>query len=170
MLVMRRSCIFLMLALAVVVTSCDFMRKMAGRPTSEELKALKGEVDRIESLRREEARVRASLDSLESVRQSVEDSLASSRAKKEDISRHVTRNLENRYYVIIGAFQSYENAKVLMSKADKYGYSPVLIECRNGLIGVGVCPVDEYADALQAVRILRREKFCPEDIWIYTNK
>ena len=77
---------------------------------------------------------------------------------------------DNKYYVVIGAFQSYENARALMKKAARYGYSPILLSCRHGLIGVGVCPVDEYEDALKALQILRREKFCPSDIWIYTNK
>lgn len=158
-----------MLALAMTVTSCDFVRKMVGRPTSEEIELLKGEMDRLENLRREEARIRASLDSLELVRQSMQNPVADT-PRTVDISQYLTPNLENRYYVIIGAFQSVENAKKLMHKADRYGYSPVLIGCRNGLIGVGVCPVDEYKDALLALQMLRREKFCPNDIWIYTNK
>lgn len=170
MLIMSRSFIFIMLVLSLTLTSCDFMRRMAGRPTSDEIEVLKGEIDRVEQLRREEARVRASLDSLEAAIQALQDSLANARsAKVEDVSRYLTPHLENRFYVIIGAFQSYENAKVLMRKADRFGYSPVLIGCRNGLIGVGVCPVDEYEDALQALQILRREKFCPADPWIYTN-
>ena len=168
---MKRSLIFLMLVSVVSLTSCDFMRRMAGRPTGKDIEMLRGEISRIEDLRKEEARVRASLDSLEAARQAVLDSIEASRRQPAvpDYSQYLTKNLENRYYIIIGAFQSYENAKVLMRKADKYGYSPVLIGCRNGLIGVGVCPVDEYADALKALQIMRREKFCPSDPWIYTN-
>jgi hypothetical protein len=172
---MKRSVIFLMLAAALTLTSCDFMRKMSGRPTKEELKMLKGEIERIDQLRQEEARVRANIDSLEQVRKSLEESMAVANvpvAPKPavDNSKYLTKNLENRYYVIIGAFQSYNNAKALKDKADKLGYSPVLIGCRDGLIGVGVCPVDEYADALLALQMLRREKFCPSDPWIYTNR
>ena len=164
-----------MLAAALTLTSCDFMRKMSGRPTKEELKMLKGEIERIDQLRQEEARVRANIDSLEQVRKSLEESMAVANgpvAPKPavDNSKYLTKNLENRYYVIIGAFQSYNNAKALKDKADKLGYSPVLIGCRDGLIGVGVCPVDEYADALLALQMLRREKFCPSDPWIYTNR
>ena len=49
MLVMKRSLIFLMLALAMTLTSCDFMRKMSGRPTKEELNTLKAEIERKQS-------------------------------------------------------------------------------------------------------------------------
>lgn len=170
---MKRSLIFLMLAVALTLTSCDFMRKMSGRPTKDELNELKGEMERIDQLRQEEARVRASIDSLEQVRKSLEESLTAevkAPVPVVDNSQYLTPNLENRYYVVIGAFQSYRNAKALLKTADKYGYSPVLIGCRNGLIGVGVCPVDEYADALMALQMLKREKFCPSDPWIYTNK
>lgn len=192
MLAMKRSVIFVMLAAALTLTSCDFMRKMSGRPTKDELNALKGEMERIDQLRQEEIRVRACIDSLEQVRKALEESLACVDTVAEvqpevavlpvqpvqpvqqvspvvDNSRYLTANLENRYYVIIGAFQSYSNAKALYNKADKYGYSPVFIGCRNGLIGVGVCPVDDYEDALLALQMLRREKFCPSNPWIYTN-
>ena len=180
---MRRSIILPMLVIAMTVTSCDFMRKMVGRPTSDELEMLKEEIGRIEQLRQEEARVRASLDSLEAVRQGLQETVEETVEetaevavevapvqKVPDHSQYLTPNLENKYYVVIGAFQSYENARALMKKAARYGYSPVLLSCRHGLIGVGVCPVDEYEDALKALQILRREKFCPSDIWIYTNK
>ncbi|MBR2856742.1 MAG: SPOR domain-containing protein [Bacteroidales bacterium] len=186
---MKKSVIFLMLAVALTLSSCDFMRKMSGRPTKEELNALKGEMERIDQLRQEEIRVRACIDSLEQVRKALEESLACVDSLAEvqpevaaqpvqpvqqvrqvvDNSRYLTANLENRYYVIIGAFQSYSNAKALYNKADKFGYSPVFIGCRNGLIGVGVCPVDDYEDALLALQMLRREKFCPANPWIYTN-
>lgn len=171
MWIMNRSVIFLLLVLMFSMTSCDFMRRMAGRPTSNELEMLKGEIDRIELLRREEARVKASLDSLEQAKKAVQDSIADARKQTAvpDYAQYITKNLENRFYVIIGAFQSYENAKVLMNKAERYGYSPSLIMCRNGLIGVAVCPVDKYEDAVCALKILRKEKFCPSDIWIYTN-
>ena len=167
-----------MFFVALSLTSCDFMRRTAGRPTKEEVDMMKDEIGRIENLRQEEARVRASLDSLKMEQQAVMDSIVSLRATavtpevkpRVDLSQYVTRNLENKYYVVIGAFQSYENAKALKQKADKYGYSPVFIACRNGLLGVGVCPVDDYEDALIAVQMLRREKFCPSDPWIYTNR
>lgn len=189
-----------MLVLASTLTSCDYMRKMTGRPTSEEVAQIKGEIERLELLRQEEATLRANIDSLYAVREALQDTIANVIAEQSDSaaateqqvevveivqpvqvaqtqkrapvdnSRYLTPYLENRYYVIIGVFQEYRNARALMDKAAKYGYSPVLVGCKDGLIGVGVCPVDEYEDAIRAQQILRREKFCPADIWIYTNK
>lgn len=197
---MRRNLIFIMLVLASTLTSCDYMRKMTGRPTSEEVAQIKGEIERLELLRQEEATLRANIDSLYAVREALQDTISSVIAAQSDSvaateqevevieivqpvqvaqtqkrpvvdnSRYLTPYLENRYYVIIGVFQEYRNARALMEKAAKYGYSPVLVGCKDGLIGVGVCPVDEYEDAIRAQQILRREKFCPADIWIYTNK
>jgi hypothetical protein len=197
---MRRNLIFIMLVLASTLTSCDYMRKMTGRPTSEEVAQIKGEIERLELLRQEEATLRANIDSLYAVREALQDTIANVIAEQSDSaaateqqvevveivqpvqvaqtqkrapvdnSRYLTPYLENRYYVIIGVFQEYRNARALMDKAAKYGYSPVLVGCKDGLIGVGVCPVDEYEDAIRAQQILRREKFCPADIWIYTNR
>ena len=183
-----------MLVAALTLTGCDFMRKMTGRPTSEEVEQMKAEIERVELLKQEEARLRAVIDSLTAVQQVALDSAACAadsaavdtvqievveqvavqkaepKVVYADNYAYLTPHLENRFYIIIGAFQTYANAKALMDKAAMFGYSPVLIGCKDGLIGVGVCPVDEYEDALRALQILRREEFCPKDSWIYTNR
>ena len=68
---MKKTYILLMLALLPFVTGCDFMRKLAGRPTSEEVENM-----RLEILRAEEAALEARLDSLRNVEQRMlQDSL-----------------------------------------------------------------------------------------------
>jgi hypothetical protein len=172
---MKRSVIFLMLAAALTLTSCDFMRKMSGRPTKEELKMLKGEIERIDQLRQEEARVRANIDSLEQVRKSLEESMAVANvpvAPKPavDNSKYLTKNLENRYYVIIGAFRTRSNAEALFNKAESAGYKPVLISFRNGLLAVGLSPADECSNAMEMIKSIRQEPFCPAYVWILVNE
>ena len=68
--IMRKYIIFLAVAAMFTLTGCDFFRKMAGRPTSEELETM-----RVEKLRIEEARLQASLVELQKEKQAVEDSI-----------------------------------------------------------------------------------------------
>ena len=72
--------------------------------------------------------------------------------------------------MIIGAFAKRENAERLHKEASDKGYSPLLISIRNGLIAVGVSPVNTLQEAMQAVRAVREETFCPDDVWILDNE
>ena len=57
--------------------------------------------------------------------------------------------------MIIGAFSKRENAERLHKEASDKGYSPLLISIRNGLIAVGVSPVNTLQEAMQAVRAVK---------------
>ena len=68
----------LILALAITTLlagSCDFVRRIAGRPTAAQVEEI-----RQERIRREEARLQATLDSLEQVKKRLADSLAAREA------------------------------------------------------------------------------------------
>ena len=66
---MKRSLI-IALALVTVVSSCDFIRTLAGRPTSEELEQM-----RLQRMAAAEARHQATLDSMERAQKHMADSL-----------------------------------------------------------------------------------------------
>ena len=157
-----------------VLTGCDFFRSLAGRPTSREL-----EMKRIEIMKAEEAAHQARLDSIKREHMAVQDSIA----MLDSISQQggtilnpstlgglFTTKLEARYYIVVGSFRSRNNAELLFRKASDKGYSPALISFRNGLIAVGLCPVNNLKEALAALRTVRKESFCPSDVWILVNE
>ena len=172
---MKKSCILLIIFSVLCLTGCDFMRKLAGRPTSEDV-----EVKRIELLRAEEAALQARLDSLRNVEQRMlQDSLNA----LDSISQYggtvinpttlgglFSTKLEARYYVIIGAFRYRTNAELLLNKAVENGYKPALISFRNGKMAVGVCPTNNIKDAFIALKKVKMETFCPADVWVLLNE
>jgi len=177
---MKKSFILLALSSLLIFTGCDFLRKIAGRPTSEMI-----ENKRIEVLRIEEALQQARLDSLKRVEKAMRDSLAAldSIAALEGIRQNggtilnpaklgglFTTKLESRYYIIIGSYRHRSNAETLLKTAAAAGYSPALISFRNGLIAVGLCPVNNLQNALEALKKVRTEPFCPKDVWILLNE
>ena len=156
------------------LTGCDFFRSLAGRPTSEEIEAMK-----IEKLRIEEERLQADLLKLQQEKQAVQDSIEALKLIRQQqgtllnsasLGGLFATKLEAKYCVIIGAFSKRTNAERLHKEASDKGYAPLLISIRNGLIAVGVCPVNSPQDAMQAVRKVREESFCPDDVWILDNK
>ena len=167
---------FIPLALCVLlaVTGCDFMRKLGGRPTSEDI-----EKARVEKLLAQEAALKASLDSLKAEKQSVQDSIdalelfvqqGGTVLNPSKLGGLYTTKLQYKYYVIIGAFRTRSNAEALFNKAESAGYKPVLISFRNGLLAVGLSPADECSNAMEMIKSIRQEPFCPSDVWILVNE
>ena len=173
---MKKTYILLMLVVLPFVTGCDFMRKLAGRPTSEEVENM-----RLEILRAEEAALEARLDSLRNVEQRMlQDSLnaidsirqlGGSILNPASLGGLFATKLESRYYIILGSFRSRANAEALFNVTMNAGYKPALITFgKGGLIAVGVCPVNRLSDALTNLSEVKKESFCPKDVWILVNE
>lgn len=173
--IMRKSVLtVLALCIMLAMTGCDFMRKLAGRPTSEDI-----ERARIEMLQAQELALQQKLDSLKQEKQAVQDSIdalelfvqqGGTVLNPSRLGGLYTTKLQYRYYVIIGAFRTRSNAEALLTKAESAGYKPVLISFRNGLLAVGLCPVDERSGAVEMVSRIKNEPFCPSDVWILVNE
>ena len=186
-LVMKKSYIFILLALLLTVSGCDFFRKVAGRPTTEDIEAKKVEIARVEREKAEAVREQERLDSLRAVRErariaeevALRDSLAAPVALKErgcimyDLSSLkglASGELEHRYYVIVGSFRDGANADRFIRKiaADSV-MQPVKVHFRTGMIAVGVCPRNKIAEMPSVVDEVRTRSFCPKDAWILVN-
>lgn len=171
------------LILAVVVllfsaSSCDFLRKVAGRPTSEDIARKKAMIEAIElekAQRAESLEDTLSAIVVESVQDTVEDVMASIVANKiklagsKAVSSGVRELIKFRYVVVIGAFGSPTNAEALAGRARELSYDVILIPYSNGLTAVGVCPSDDLSKCFEALMHLRKESFCPSDAWILDN-
>lgn len=163
------------LSVMMLLSSCDFFRSLAGRPTSEEL-----ELKKQEMLRAETAALAARLDSLKNVEQKMlQDSLnaldsirqiGGSVLNPAKYGGLFATRLEARYYVIIGAFRTRSNAENLLRDAKEKGYSPALISFQSGMIAVGLSPVNKLTDALAELKKIKTEPFCPKDAWILVNE
>ncbi len=172
---MRKSVLLLMSFMLVSLTGCDFIRAVAGRPTSRDIEA-----GRIAIIKAEEEALQHRLDSIRiAERKIVDDSLS---ALGELASAGVLMSgprrlgglsdpdLNFRYCIVIGAFRSSGNAGKLFDTAYGKGYSPVLIGCRNGMTVVGVCPSDRIASVWDSYGRLKDEPFFPKEAWILVNE
>lgn len=172
---MKNLNVMLILAAMLMATGCDFFRTLAGRPTSEDI-----ENRRIEILKAEEAALKARVDSLRNVEQKMmQDSLNALDSIRQiggtilnpaKYGGLFATRLEARYYIIVGAFRTRSNAEALLNTAAEKGFRPALISFRNGLIAVGLCPVNRLTDAYAELRKVKQEAFCPPDVWILLNE
>lgn len=171
---MRRILVYGAMVLAALsATGCDFFRKVAGRPTSEDIAAKREYIERQEEIHR------ARLDSLAKVEKQAADSVAAlDRLRQEGtllmnssrLGGLASASLPRRYYTIIGAFSNSDNAGRLAAKAVAAGLETVRIPCQNGYTAVGVSPVGKIVDVCANLPAIMALDFCPKDVWILVNE
>ncbi len=170
--------LILAVVLLSVVSSCDFVRTLAGRPTSARLEEM-----REERMRAEEARHQAVLDSMERAEKALAEALA---AREQELLDSLTQahgtvlnpsrlgglyttKLESKYYIVVGAFRNRTYAERKLTQCNEAGYTATIISFRNGLLAVSVCPSDNLEETLRTLKKLRGTEVCPEDGWILMN-
>ena len=184
---MKRTYIVAMLAALMLVTGCDFFRKIAGRPTSADIEEKKVLIARHQEEQAELAREQARLDSLAAVmereqlarEQAERDSLAAVQTLKDkgcmmydlaSLKGLSSGELDHRYYFVVGSFRDGANADKFIRKVAKDTLmSPVKIHFRTGMIAVGVCPRNEVVEMAALIDEVRARSFCPKDAWILVN-
>ena len=188
---MKNHVVLALLVVAMVSTSCDFLRSLTGRPTSSELDRKRVEIARLEEIKAQQQVEQLRLDSLASARKAAEDSLSALQNRivtdslalvdslqqlngtilnPTELGGLYTTKLDSRYYIVIGSFSKRKNAEKLLTQVAGMGYVPVLISFRNGLHAVGVCQNDKLAQVVEDFKHVRQEKFCPPDVWILLNE
>lgn len=170
--------LILALMLLTVVSSCDFVRSLSGRPTSAQLEEM-----RKQRMAAQEARHQATLDSMERVKQHMADSL-------EALEQHLldsltqakgtvlnpskmgglyTTKLDTKYCIVVGAFRNRAYAERKLKQCNEAGYTATIISFRNGLLAVSVCPSNSLSQTLKTLKQLRGKGVCPPDSWILVN-
>ena len=170
--------LILLAVLLLSVTGCDFIRTLAGRPTSAQVETI-----RKEKIAAEEARHQAVLDSMEQAKQALADSMARLEAHLLDslsqakgtvlnpskLGGLFTTKLDTKYCIVVGAFRNRAYAERKLKACDAAGYTATIISFRNGLLAVSVCPSDDLNQTLKTLKRLRGTDVCPEDGWILVN-
>jgi hypothetical protein len=151
----------ILMAVTILLSGCDWLRKQLGMATSEDIAALKREQERAETEKRAaDSLMRAREDS---VSRAFQDSLAL--AQK---SGMVDLSNTNRYHVICGSFKDYSNASGMVEKLKKSGYTPLTIDLKNGFRIVSVSSHPNLSKAYDHMYDLMDTKFNLDgDIWIY---
>ncbi len=166
--------LFLLSALSLLtLTGCDMFRRLAGRPTAKELEQM-----RVELFQRQESEHLARIDSLKRVEMALCDSIAVLDSIRQlhgtilnpsEIGGLFTTRLDFMYYIVVGAFKDRSNAETLLAEVREKGYSPVLINFRNGFNAIGIAPANDLQHIFLSLKKVKGEDFCPDDVWILVN-
>ena len=157
---MRKSslAISVLFTVALTVSGCDFFRKLAGRPTSSDIEAIR------EAIAQKEQAKAASLDTVAAVQPEPdvpvavqEQAVSASPSQKEG---------KKRYYLIVASFSQKENALKCVERMAERGYPGELLGFKGGYTAVGICGTDDEAQAKESLKEFKRQDFCPNGVWI----
>lgn len=160
-----------------VLPSCDFIRTLAGRPTSADIEAIRRIIEEDDSL------MTARRDSVESALEAARQAEADSLAALDSFALagcHFRTSAElggldsactlSRYAIAVGAFRKVSNARKMAQRFDADKYSPTVVVAGSGLNIVLVCPADKIKDLYVSYSRFRGEPLCPKDAWVLVNQ
>jgi len=151
---------------------CDFIRTVAGRPTSADIEAKRELIARKEAEAQAE---REAAEAAEAARRHSADSLAAEEFLRQEkctiIDASQLKSLDitsvgTKYAIIVGAFSQTGNAQAFVDKLSGLGYDAAVIRYTNGHEVVGVCPTDDVVRLAEQYPKVKSEKFCPAEAWI----
>ena len=182
-----------LLSVTIVVTGCDFFRVLAGRPTSKEIEAKRAEIlrsaqdDKVVAQYDEGSVPQQDQDSVQVVKPETaasewrDDGQRPHSAAAEQSEARMdaavparpagsTSGEKKRFYVIMGAFSSRENAEKYAERIKSFGYEPEFFGFTEGRTAVGVGGTDDPEEAKAFMKELKGQDFCPEGVWILDRK
>ena len=172
---MKKAVIVLSVVLmALSAGGCDFLRTLAGKPTSADIEAKRQEIALAE-----EAAHQARLDSVKKVEKMLADSLAALDSIKINkvmvlvpgkLGGLSKTTLDKHYYIVVGSFRSRANAEKKLASCTQAGYDGAVISFGNGMNAVGICPTDNIVEANRTLTRMKGNGICPKSAWILSNQ
>ena len=166
--------------LALVVSSCDFFRAIAGRPGSAEIAAKRALIERKEAREAayRDSLLQARLDSAARAERTIADSLhaadtlvSNGLLRKASSIKGVSRKyLKHRFYVVAGALSQQANAQRLAAKYADAGVESKVITHFGLYNAVLLSPCNRIADALEAYREVMRLPYASKNTWVLVNE
>ena len=166
--------VLVFLSAALIVSGCDFMRKVAGRPTSADLEAM------VAAREQEEARAARALQERQQRERELQyqaDSLLAVQTMEgivmnrlSDLNVRVTTELPAKYHVVLGAFSDASNADNLISRLKEAGYEASAMRYRSGKTAVLACCTDSFVELGKSFASLQKENYCPKDVWVIVKE
>lgn len=172
---MKRIFLFILVALSgLSLSSCDFLRSVAGRPTSAELNAVKSSK---EEVRVDTVTVVETVTVVDTVVVTEPEYKLEKRNGRLSVPfayTHTTSNLivepEYSYYVLIGTYRQKSTMNKMISQAREAGYKTYQLKYENGLVSVGLCPSNKLGEAVDSYLKVKKEAFCPKDACVLIAK
>lgn len=158
-----------LLTVVLMVSGCDFFRRLAGRPTSEDIAAKKEILaSATPAQQAESAEAKNASDSLAVMKALEENPRILVKANHLNLKKD--SGLNTKFCVMTGTFGDPANADRLFAKATAAGYKGTLIHYANDLTAVGIGPTNSLVEAYKTLQKVLGEDFFSKESWIIDNR
>lgn len=82
----------------------------------------------------------------------------------------ISTDLEAKYMIVVAAYRQREYAEHKVQDMEQKGNPAFIVDFRNGLLAVVICPSDDLDATIKKLEELRVTEVCPQDAWILTNE
>ena len=173
---MKKVVNFILIFAILSLSGCDFLRKVASRPTSADLQLKSEQIQQrrkavSDSLKLQRERLLAMekrrADSLAARR--TLDSLNMKFSSVFSFGEPLSPQLD-RYTVIFGVFRTGAMAGNQLRSLESKGFDPINLDFSGGIRGVALCSSDTLARVSSEILKARQAKVCPKDAWIYVKQ
>lgn len=180
---MRHPVVLILAVTPLLLSGCDFIRAITGRPTSSYLKEMREAALQEDPAQRQRAKTTIQPHFEEPSDTVTDDLTQSAEAETKEMvmepdsisvtppSHEIARTepVSKKYYIVVGSFRTQSIAEKTLDKYRKKGYEAVILSFSNSQ-AVGICPTDSQEEAQRKRRELIKEKACPPDSWIHQKK
>lgn len=169
---MKKTATYILLAVFFLnITSCDFLRRIAGRPTSGDIeskcKAIELKQKRMDDSLRLAAQIeKKRLDSLAKA-----DFIKSCGIKFSDVFYYGEPlvPLEHRFHLVTGVFKTGKMLDRHVARMKKAGYDCTIVSFPGGAKAVAICATDSMDELASTVVRAENEQVTPTDAWVHVN-
>ncbi len=153
------------------ITSCDFFRKVAGRPTSDII-AYKSM-----ALEQRRQQIRDSLDMVAALEKSRRDSLAvvgeinALGVKLSDVFYFgdPIDGLQYKYHLVMGVYRTNKMAQQQIDALAASGYQTYTLLFKGGVQAVVLERSDDISVIASTLKRAKASGVCPKDVWVHVN-
>lgn len=174
---MKKNATVVLLLSAFLLSGCDFLRTLAGRPSSSDINRMRMEITAAERSERLEQEALAAMKEAAEVKEGeapedyvpVMDSLRRKGVPVYTGSRMrgvLSEGLDRRFYIVTGSFKDSANAERLSSKYAAKGYDSRVIRFGSGYDGVSAGAFNRLSEADEARKSGMEKGDFPKDTWI----
>lgn len=168
----RLSTTIAFMLLMLSLTGCDFIRTLAGRPTSADIAARKVRIIQQENRRFKEQALQDSLAAVrlaEKARETAAEAIGTLGYVVQSSDQVRSLNgirLEHAYSLMIGTYHNADNAAKLAESIRELGFPTDVIRFYSGAVAIAACATDDPVEFLQFMEKVKGQSFCRPDAWI----
>ncbi len=153
------------------ITSCDFFRKVAGRPTSDVIAYKSAALEQKRQQEKDSVNMAAALERSRRDSLSVVGEINALGVKLSDVFYFgdPIDGLQYKYHLVMGVYRTNKMAQQQLDDLSSKGFQPSTLLFKGGVQAVVLERSDDIAVIASTLKRAKAAGVCPKDAWVHVN-